>query len=221
MKQLLWAALLLAGCREDPLPAAGLPGRSRPLAISHVRVLTLDALEQPSGTPARPPLISPDNVIHLELDQNNVILYFSEHPRPRRPLYCYGIAGYIKDSITVSDSFAVLTNIPKNGMIFWVRSLSQPNLKPVEYKIQVTPSFWLQPWFFLLIICFGLGLMGLSAYFIYRYRVRQLMQLQHVREQIARNLHDDLGSYLSSISIMSQTASRLTDTDKTLSLIHI
>jgi len=53
----------------------------------------------------------------------------------------------------------------------------------------------------------GLGLFSVLAFFIYRhYDTRQELKLQTLRNKIASDLHDDVGSTLSSISIISQMA---------------
>ncbi|MBL7942573.1 MAG: hypothetical protein JNM00_07390, partial [Flavobacteriales bacterium] len=40
-------------------------------------------------------------------------------------------------------------------------------------------------------------------YLIYRYRVRQLLKVQRIRNNISRDLHDDIGATLSSVNITS------------------
>jgi signal transduction histidine kinase len=53
----------------------------------------------------------------------------------------------------------------------------------------------------------GFGLFAILSFFIYRnYRNRQQLKLQVMRNKIASDLHDDIGSTLSSISIFSQMA---------------
>ncbi len=48
--------------------------------------------------------------------------------------------------------------------------------------------------------------MGLGAAAIYRNRVRRLIELERVRTRIAADLHDDIGSGLSRIAILSEVA---------------
>lgn len=43
---------------------------------------------------------------------------------------------------------------------------------------------------------------------IHRYRINQLLQLQEMRNNIARDLHDDIGSTLGSIHLYSQIADK-------------
>lgn len=53
----------------------------------------------------------------------------------------------------------------------------------------------------------GLVLFVILSFFIYRnYRIRQNLKLQMLRNKLASDLHDDVGSTLSSISIFSQMA---------------
>lgn len=75
----------------------------------------------------------------------------------------------------------------------------------VLLTIAVSAPFWLRWWFYALIAVAVSG--GVLAW--YRYRLAQAMKLQAVRNRIASDLHDEVGSSLSSITIGSQLASNL------------
>ena len=64
---------------------------------------------------------------------------------------------------------------------------------------EIKQVFWKSWWFLTILILILFGFF----YFIYRYRINQLIKIQVIRNKIASDLHDDVGSTLSSISIMS------------------
>jgi len=61
---------------------------------------------------------------------------------------------------------------------------------------------WKTSWF--IVVC--ILLTALLVYSWYRYRLRQALQLERLRSKISTDLHDDIGSTLSSISILSDMA---------------
>lgn len=71
-----------------------------------------------------------------------------------------------------------------------------------EFDIVILPPYW-QTWWFRGLILAGIGLI---FYGLYRYRVQHLKRLQAIRNNIASDLHDDIGSTLNSISIYSEVA---------------
>lgn len=81
--------------------------------------------------------------------------------------------------------------------------------KVAEIRLAVLPPLWRRPWFLGLV---ALGLAG-GAVVSYRYRVAHLVAIERMRTRIATDLHDDLGSSLSRISILSEVARRRADAD--------
>ncbi len=55
-------------------------------------------------------------------------------------------------------------------------------------------------------------LIGL-VYYIYRLRIRRLIEREKIRTRIARDLHDDMGSTLSTINILSEMAKKKIKSD--------
>lgn len=98
--------------------------------------------------------------------------------------------------------YAGYNSLPAGKYIFKVRARMVNNEKdePVtEYHFQVTPPFYRTVWFISLLAI----LAGAVIYYIYFQRIKNLLKLQKLRVKIASDLHDDIGSTLSSISIMS------------------
>ena len=75
---------------------------------------------------------------------------------------------------------------------------------PATFTFFISRPFWKQWWFI------GLCVLAIAGflYALYRYRINQLMRLQTVRNSIATDLHDDIGSSLTNISILSELSSK-------------
>jgi len=71
-----------------------------------------------------------------------------------------------------------------------------------SFNISIIPPFTQTIWFIVLIIV----IVAAVLYGIYLYRVQQIKRLQVIRNNIASDLHDDIGSTLNSISIYSEVA---------------
>jgi ligand-binding sensor domain-containing protein/two-component sensor histidine kinase len=76
--------------------------------------------------------------------------------------------------------------------------------EPAFYGFTVNAPFWQKAWFIILITV----AIGLLTYALYRYRVHQLIRLQKVRNRIATDLHDEIGSNLTNISILSNLSKK-------------
>jgi signal transduction histidine kinase len=69
----------------------------------------------------------------------------------------------------------------------------------LDIRFRILPPFWSTLWFAALV------LLALTAIFyaLYRFRLRQLLKIERLRNKISLDLHDDIGSTLSSIAILS------------------
>lgn len=88
---------------------------------------------------------------------------------------------------------------------FYVQSRSKNGVwggRSATFAFVIRPPYW-ETWWFrgMVILLTSLGLYGL-----YRYRINNILAIQRIRERIASDFHDDIGSALSSISIFGDIA---------------
>ncbi len=152
-------------------------------------------------------------LIGLTYEQNDFYVYF--RVAGLSPPFVYRLKdGYVDYEVSTANQYAFFTHIPSGEYTFTVLwPVSRPELISPPLRIRIESPLWLRWWFMPMLFLYGLMIMGVIFYFLYRYRVKQFMLLHTVRENIARDLHDDMGSYLSSISIMSQSVVNLAKTD--------
>ncbi len=95
--------------------------------------------------------------------------------------------------------------IPGGTYIFHIRSKNNPDIQKVV-SIKIQPLFYQEWWFIPSIFLFLLLIFGSAFYFVFLYKLRQEVQMRQVRNHIASDLHDEIGSTLSGISILSTIA---------------
>ena len=115
----------------------------------------------------------------------------------------------------------------KSGDTIWNKIIGKPelaisDLSPGKYQLLLRASnvfgdhsqeikglpvvivpLWWQTWWFRILVIVAIGMI---FYGFYLYRLQQLKKLQTIRNNIASDLHDDIGSTLNSISIYSEVA---------------
>lgn len=97
------------------------------------------------------------------------------------------------------------TNLPAGNFVLKIKAINSDGIESDVYELpfEITPPFYNTVYFYLMVVMAFSGL----VYGLYRYRIKQLIKLQEVRNKIARDLHDDIGSTLGSIHLYSQIAS--------------
>lgn len=113
---------------------------------------------------------------------------------------------------------AYYTNIEQGTYYFRVKANNADGVwgAPTILKIVILPAWWMT-WWFRVLVFLSLLTGGIA---LYKYRVRQLIEIERIRFNIASDLHDEIGSNLSSISVDSQMlmqGTHLSDTERELS----
>jgi ligand-binding sensor domain-containing protein len=155
--------------------------------------------------------------IILKYDQNQISFSFAalNFIHPEKNQYVYKLDGFDKDWIytDAGSRNAYYTNLDPGKYTFKVKGSNNDavwNETPATIRLVITPPYWKTWWFRILILTAVAGLI----YGIYRYRLQEVIRLQNIRNKIAGDLHDDIGSTLNSISIFSQVAEQDTAEQK-------
>jgi signal transduction histidine kinase/ligand-binding sensor domain-containing protein len=127
---------------------------------------------------------------------------------PLRHRYVYRLDGFDDDWVDGGTRrFARYTALRPGDYTFRVQvagSRRTPNGSEALLAVTVLPPFW-QTWWFRGVVAASLvTLLGLA----YRVRVRRLIEVERMRLRIAGDLHDELGSELSAIALMSAMLGR-------------
>lgn len=72
--------------------------------------------------------------------------------------------------------------------------------EPKELILEVLPK-WYQTWWFKLAVI--LAIAGL-LYLLYRYRIKQILKVERIRQKLSNDLHDDIGSTLNSVNLFTK-----------------
>jgi len=148
--------------------------------------------------------------IHLSYRRNMITLDFAalNFTNPSLNQYAYRLEGFDDNWIYSGEKqSATFTNLDGGTYTFRVKGANNDgvwNEEGAMVLLIVHPPFWKTWWFFLLTAI----LLSAILFAAYRVRINQLLRLQQIRLRISRDLHDDIGSTLSSISMISSMAAK-------------
>ena len=160
------------------------------------------------------------NKIKIEYSQNFFSIDFAilDLAPTYKHNYAYKLDGYDPDwTYSGTRSTAFYTDVSDGSYNFLVKASNVDGVwsKPIILTIEILPAWWKSIWFkiiiFFLILIFGVT--------IYQYRIKRLIEIERIRLNISTDLHDEIGSNLSSISIDSQSlmqSNSLTKLDREL-----
>jgi len=151
-----------------------------------------------------------DTVIFLKHNQNLAGFEFSAPGfiNEKQILYSYRLSGTNDTTWSVPKNVHEVSyaSLQPGNYTFEVRTIGWNNQtgESTKFFFNIEPPYW-QTWWFrttCLLALFAL------LFALYRYRIRQILKLQKVRNRIATDLHDDIGSTLTNISILTELSKR-------------
>jgi signal transduction histidine kinase/ligand-binding sensor domain-containing protein len=146
--------------------------------------------------------------ITLKYNQNYFAFEFAapDFSSGNKVRYSYLLQGFDKDWIDAGErNYVSYSNLEGGDYTFKVRVTNTPgswSKEVASMQMTIIPPYWKTAWFYIFCALF----LALAVYAIYRYRINELVKRQTIRNKIAQDLHDNVGSTLSSISVYSQVA---------------
>jgi ligand-binding sensor domain-containing protein/two-component sensor histidine kinase len=189
-----------------------LPANANLLSVSNAK--TYITRMQLNDSIISPIDIDAGNLLVLAPHQNDITFEFASPYMKNESVVKYTYRLLRKGDTTWSKPFTnttlALKDLPPGSFRFEVRALlpggnESGEVGSVSFRI-LSPWYW-RWWFITLCV---LTLFSLT-YLMYRYRLRQIIRLQQVRNRIASDLHDDIGSTLTNINILSSLGRRNLD----------
>jgi ligand-binding sensor domain-containing protein/two-component sensor histidine kinase len=158
--------------------------------------------------------------ISLPYNQNYISFEFSapDFTSNTPILYQYKLTGLNDNWINIGKENKVsFSNLSGGTYDFRVRASNKPGVwinNGSGIQITIIPPFWERWWFYFLFAV----VIACVVYAVYKYRIDVLLERQAIRNKIAQDLHDNIGSTLSSISVYSQVAKIYNQQGKELQL---
>lgn len=154
--------------------------------------------------------------IELRHDEHTFSFEFValDYSLPDKNQYAYMLEGLDKDWVLAGTRrYANYTHVPPGVYTFRVRGSNSDgvwNDEEASVPLTIAPPFWETWWFriatVLLLVAIGAAL--------YNYRVNRLLEIERLRVRIASDLHDDIGSSLTKISLQSELIQEGFDPDE-------
>ena len=147
--------------------------------------------------------------LKLPHSHNNITIEFAaiEPDEPSLVQYQFKLEGYDKNwSTTANITSATFGNMHEGTYHFKLKARSPSGIRSelCIYTFTVLPPWWRTWWARGAFLIIFIGIL----YGLFRFRIAQIMRVQNMRNRISRDLHDQVGSTLGSISFYSELAKK-------------
>jgi streptogramin lyase/two-component sensor histidine kinase len=162
--------------------------------------------------------------LQLKYNENFVSFEFAalDFTHPPDNHYQYMLEGldkewqYAKSNMRV----ATYTNLAPGDYVFRVKGSNNDDLwntEGITVAISIMPPFWKTWWF----IALAILLIGSALYFLSTVRIKNQLFIERLKTKLAADLHDNVGSGLTEISILSELAKHKVSNGGSNELKHI
>jgi two-component sensor histidine kinase len=193
----LWFGTTLGLSRLEPRDDS--PNEAPPVRIVGIRIAGEPCPVSPFGENDLAGIRLAPSERQLKIEFSGLSFVLGEELR-----FQYRLEGADKSwSKPTTDRRVQFASLSPGRYRFVVRAIDSENLispEPAVVSFRVLPPFW-QRWWFVSLMAVVVAAVG---YAFHRVRLRRVVELERVRTRIATDLHDDIGSSLSQVSILSE-----------------
>jgi signal transduction histidine kinase len=121
------------------------------------------------------------------------------------PKYQYALEGIDAWSPPTEQQLVTYPRLAPGNYRFLVRAVQRdgtPGRSPASVTFAIPPPIWAR-WWFLAIVA---ATVMLAAHAAHRIRTARLLEIERIRTRLAMDLHDDIGSTLSQVAVLSEVA---------------
>ena len=137
----------------------------------------------------------------LYLKYNELITIQLENKNNSSSIFHYKISDTEKYSTWRAIGSEPIIQLPLLDGGNHLLEIQQQNKVICKLPIYIEKAFWQKTWFLVALVIYIFFLLSIAIYFFFLYNLRQKLKLQDVRNRIAADLHDEVGSNLNSIAI--------------------
>lgn len=153
--------------------------------------------------------------------QNDITIHYTAIDLVNGPAtqYAYQLLGEDTAWIMAGSQRQInFSHLAPGKYTFMVRAANNSGVwssETASIHFDIRRRFTQTAWFYVLLLL----AMAAAFYGMYRFRLRQLVRTEQIRSEISRNLHDEVGSALTNISLGSLLAQKQLVKDETISRI--
>lgn len=142
----------------------------------------------------------------LNYDENTISVEFAllSYTNPRENMYSWMLQGYEQHWNTGKNNIATYANIKPGTYTLFVKAVNSSGewSDTIQLTIQIKAPFYKTWWFLVMLIIILTGL----VYYLLQLRIKRLKEKYELRNKIATDLHDEIGSTITSINILSNVS---------------
>lgn len=151
-----------------------------------------------------------DQLTEIDYGSNTINLDFAgtSYKGDKQIRYNYLLEGFDKKWIeNTNRNFVTYAHLPPGDYKFIVYAVNREGEKselPAFFSFTILSPYWQRWWFIASAVLFFALIISFINYIIYQYKIRQALKIEKLRSKISSDLHDEIGTSLSSIAIFAE-----------------